>query len=178
MWHSLLFARTLALFGASLVIVICSSAAKAQSWSGNDWMSPMGLHTASISVQKHEFSLQISCDESAQENLKLSFMFAGPALPRLYGTDGQEETLLLSFVMPGSPALNRRWNAYYYDGGLGDQAWLGDVKSDEKLLVAFSRAQTISILNMNEELIYRFPAKGTSVATKLLRDTCGLGQKW
>lgn len=163
--------------GACLAVVVCSSTTIAQSWSGNDFVSPMGLHIGSISVQKHEFGLQISCTKSDQKNLKLSFMFAGPALPRLYGTDGQEKTLLLSFDVPGSNAFIRKWDAYYFDGGLGDQAWLGDVKSDDKMLDAFSSAKTVSILNMDEELIYRFPAKGTAAGTKLLRDTCAPGQE-
>jgi hypothetical protein len=174
---SLIQLRT-SFFCTCLAFVFFGFAASAQSWVGKDWRSPLGLHTASIAVKKHEFALQITCNEAAQESLKLSLVFSGPALPRLYGTDGQEETLLLSFDASESTSIMREWNAHYFDGGIGDQAWLGDTESDNEMLDAFSRAKTISILNVDKELIYRFPAKGTSAGTKLLRDTCGLGSSW
>lgn len=103
-------------------------------------------------------------------------MFAGPAVPRLYGTDGQEETLLLSFNMPDGSARIRKWNVYYFDGGLGDQAWLGELKVGGKMLDAFSGAKDIAILNTDKELIYNFPAKGSAAGAKLMREACGVGQ--
>ena len=161
-----------------IVAVLCSTFANAQSWQGHDEMSPQGLHSATLTVQKHEFALSISCNETAAETSILNLMFFGPSLPRLYGTDGQEETLLISFNRPNDTSLIRKWEVYYYDGGLGDQAWMGKLEADNQMLDAFSGAQDISLLNTDRELIYEFPAKGTSAGTALLRQTCGVAQTW
>lgn len=99
-------------------------------------------------------------------------MFSGPALPRLYGTDGQQERLLLSF--DGS-SHSREWDVYYYDGGLGDQAWIGMLHITQDTLNALSAAQAVTILNTDQELIYRFPATGTFLGVRRLKDACGLG---
>lgn len=158
--------------------VLVATGAVSQSWTGHEKRSPLGLHTATLIVQMHEFSFQISCDESAAESGMLNLMFFGPALPRLYGTDGQEETLLLSFNASDGTSVIREWDAYYFDGGLGDQAWLGGVKADNKMLVAFSEASEVALLNKERELVYRFPAQGTAAGTRLLQATCGVGQQW
>ncbi|MEP2717028.1 hypothetical protein [Pseudophaeobacter sp.] len=160
---------------ALMLLPLTVQPAQAQSWSGTDWRSPRGLHSASISVQKNEFGLAINCDETAQVTRILRLLFSGPALPRLYGRDGQEETLLLSF---DEGAHTREWQVYYFDGGLGDQAWIGELGSTDEALSALANAQTVSILNTDRELIYVFPAKGTSAGVQLLRETCGLGANW
>lgn len=158
--------------------VLFATCANAQTWRMYDEVSPQGLHAATLSVQKHEFSFNITCDESAAESSLLNLMFFGPALPRLYGTDGQEEILLLSFDMPDGTSLIQKWDAYYFDGGLSDQAWMGGIKAGNKMLDAFSAATDISLLNTDHELIHVFPAKGTAAGKKLLQDTCGIGQEW
>lgn len=160
---------------ALLILPLAGKSALSQTWTGSDWRSPQGLHSATIAVQKHEFGLQISCNESAQESRVLRLQFSGPALPRLHGIDGQKETLALSF---DDGAHTREWQVYYFDGGLGDQAWIGELQSTGETLAALSNAHTISILNLDKELIYLFPAKGTSKGVQLLRDTCGLGEPW
>lgn len=172
--------------GQNLKIKICAwgigilfaAGANAQTWNMHDEVSPQGLHTATLSVQKHEFAFNISCNETAAESGILNLMFFGPALPRLYGTDGQEKTLLLSFNLPDETSFIQKWDAYYFDGGLGDQAWMGEMKASNNMLDAFSAATDISLLNTDQELIYGFPAKNTAAGTKLLRDTCGIGQAW
>lgn len=158
-----------------LLFPFAGKPALSQAWTGSAWRSPQGLHSASIVVQKHEFGLQIDCDESAQESRALRLQFSGPALPRLYGSDGQETTLLLSF---DDGAHRREWQVYFFDGGLGDQAWIGELLSTDETLAALSNARSVSILNLEEELIYLFPAEGTSEGVQLLRETCGLGTTW
>lgn len=155
--------------------ILSATCANAQSWRVNDGVSPLGVRTATLFVQKHEFAFRITCNETAAESGMLNLMFFGPTLPRLYGTDGQEKTLLLSFNMPDDTSLIQKWDAYYFDGGLGDQAWIGGVKASNRMLNAFSAATDISLLNTDHELIYVFPAKGTAAGTKQLRDTCGIG---
>lgn len=170
--------------GLKACILACAAgflsvaSADAQVWSGTEERSQQGLHTATLFVQMHEFALQITCNETAAENGRLDLMFVGPALPRLYGTDGQEETMLLSFGMFDGSTVTRGWNAYYYDGGLGDQAWLGGLMADGAMLDAFAAAREVALLNTDKELIYVFPAKGTAAGAKLLRQTCGVGQAW
>ncbi|WIY24474.1 hypothetical protein [Parasedimentitalea psychrophila] len=153
------------------------SAAFAQSWMATDSRNPMGLHSLSLSVQKHEFALQIGCDESGQETRQLKMMFFGPALPRLYGTDGQTETLLLHFTQASEPSYTIEWDVYYFDGGLGDQAWIGDLTVNAHFLREFSQAIDIEILNSDLELIYRFPAKGSSMGANEIWQVCGIGSK-
>lgn len=67
---------------------------------------------------------------------------------------------------------------YYVDGRVGGQAWTGELKSTDETLAALSNALTISILNLEKEPIYLFPAKGTTEGVQLLRETCGLGETW
>lgn len=162
----------------SLIAVLATgSTALAQSWNAIESRNPMGLHSLSLSVQKHEFALQIGCDESGQETRQLKMMFFGPTLPRLYGTDGQTETLLLHFTQASEPSYTFEWDVYYFDGGLGDQAWIGDLTVNEHFLYEFSQAIDIDILNSDLELIYRFPAKGTGAGVKNIWQVCGIGSK-
>ena len=162
----------------SLIAVLATgSTALAQSWKVTESRNPMGLHSLSLSVRKHEFALQIGCDESGQETRQLKMMFFGPTLPRLYGTDGQTETLLLHFTQASEPSSTFEWDVYYFDGGLGDQAWIGDLTVNEHFLREFSKAIDIKILNSDLELIYRFLAKGTGAGVKEIWKVCGIGTK-
>jgi hypothetical protein len=164
-------------FCVCLAVAMCSTPVDAQSWQTTDEVTHSGRHSVNLVVQKHEFSFHITCDDTAEKNGQLAMMFAGPALPRLYGTDGQEETLILSFDTPDKISYTEEWSVYYYDGGLGDQAWLGGLQVNKKMLDAFSGAQEFAILNMDMEQIYRFPAKGTAVGVARILNICWLGDK-
>lgn len=157
-----------------VIIVVGVNVVAAQAWQATASRSPQGLHSLSLVVQQHEFALQISCDESGYETHQLKMIFFGPALPRLYGTDGQTETLLLHFTQGSAPSDIFEWGAYYYDGGLGDQAWIGDLTVNERFLREFSKAKHIDILNSELELIYRFPAKGTASGVSEIWQVCGI----
>jgi hypothetical protein len=162
----------------SLTAVLATgSTAFAQSWKTTESRNPMGLPSLALSVQRHEFALPIVGDESGQETRQLKMMFFGPTLPRLYGTDGQTETLLLHFTQASEVSHTFEWDVYYFDGGLGDQAWIGDLTVNEHFLHEFAQAIDIEILNSDLELIYRFPAKGTGVGVKEIWQICGIGSK-
>ncbi|MGR3617023.1 MAG: hypothetical protein ACU0BB_13390, partial [Paracoccaceae bacterium] len=64
---------------------------------------------------------------------------------------------------------------YYYDGGLGDQAWIGDLEINSAFLDAFSKAEHVNILNLENELIYLFHARGAATGARDITRICGIG---
>mgnify|MGYP000173506354 CR=1 FL=1 len=159
---------------SSAAVLASANTALSQAWVANESRTPQGLHALTLSVQQHEFALQMSCDESGQETGQLKIMFFGPSLPRLYGTDGQTETLLLHFGQVAKTTSPFVWEAYYFDGGAGDQAWIGDITAPTGFLHEFSEASEIDILNSDLDLIYRFPAKGTALGVNDIWKVCGI----
>ncbi|WP_375699796.1 hypothetical protein [Pseudophaeobacter sp. TrK17] len=163
-------------FFASLCALSCLpiSSAQAQSWESNDWRNPQGLHALSVTVVQDQFALEISCTESAAETNELNLMFLGTPLPELMGTDGQEETLLVSLKQPDGSTFQIKWPAYYFDGGSGDQAWLGAIQGSSVFIQAFASAQTVELLNEDQAVAYSFPAKGTQAASQMFWSVCGI----
>ncbi len=161
---------------ASLCALSCLpfSSAQAQSWESNDWRNPQGLHTLSATVVQDQFALEISCNESGAETNELKLMFLGPPLPDLPGTDGQQETLVVSLKQPDGSTFQIKWPAYYFDGGPGDQAWLGAIQGSPVFTQAFASAQTIELLNERQDVTYSFPAKGTKAASQMFWSVCGI----
>lgn len=167
------------LFGAYLLglgFLICTtmSPALANTWEFREGRSPKGLHQMSMWVTMHEFGLTINCDESGWDTSKVRLMFFGPPLPRLNGEDGQTESFILQFRQSDLDHYSKSWNVYYYDGGPGDQAWIGDLEVDEEFISALASATSIEISNTDLELIYEFPGKGTSVGANEIEKVCGI----
>lgn len=160
---------------SSAAVLASANIAFSQVWKAHESRTPQGLHALSLLVQQHEFALQLTCDETGQETDRMKVMFFGPTLPRLYGTDGQTETLLLHFGQAAEATKPFVWKVHYFDGGVGDQAWIGDIAVTERFLQEFSKAADIDILNSDLDLVYRFPAKGTALGVDDIRQVCGVG---
>lgn len=156
------------------VFALSVSSGHAQSWKTYQEQTPLGLHAVTMVIQKHEFALQVGCDETAQKSRQLHLQFFGPALPRLYGEDGQTETLMVHLTAPSTPPHIKNWEVYYFDGGLGDQAWIGKLAADDAFLHALAGASDIELRNLEQELIYSFPANGTSAGVSKMQRICGI----
>jgi hypothetical protein len=159
---------------ASCIAVYCSSVV-AQEWQTGKSKTYQGLDATSMWVSKHEFGLDFYCDESNGQDQRLSVKFLGPVLPRLYGEDGDTAKLSLLFTLRGGVLHREAWPAYYFDGGPGDQAWLGSIHAGTAELNALSRALKLEILNQDGESVYSFPTKGTSVGVTKIHRVCRLG---
>jgi hypothetical protein len=153
-------------------LTVCASGTHAQEWKSSKGKNYQDLDTASMWVSKHEFGLEFSCDANDGPKRQLKAKFLGPALPRLYGEDGDTAKLSFLFTLRGGVLIREAWEPYYFDGGLGDQAWLGPVRFGETELNALARAQKLDILNQDGELVYEFGTKGTSAAIAKLRQAC------
>mgnify|MGYP000023509874 CR=1 FL=1 len=113
---------------ASMALCAAICPASAQSWQVVSHDSPRDVQSVmqlSSWVQMHEFLLELNCDENSRDAGSVHLMFAGPPLPRLNGQDGQTETLVLEFEQSDLNHYQVNWEVYYFDGGPGDQAWLG-----------------------------------------------------
>jgi len=153
-------------------LVICASGASAQEWRSNSSKTPRGLEAASMRVQKFEFAMEFHCDEHDWEDHRLGVKFFGPALPRLYGEDGDTAKLSLLFTLRDGVLYREPFDSYYFDGGLGDQAWLGSINAGASELNALARALKLDILNQDSEVVYSFGTKGTAAGVAVLRQTC------
>lgn len=151
---------------------ICASAASAQEWRSNSSKTPRGLEAASMRVQKFEFAMEFHCDEHDWEDHRLGVKFFGPALPRLYGKDGDTAKLSLLFTLRDGVLYREPFDSYYFDGGLGDQAWLGSINAGGSELNALARALKLDILNQDSQVVYSFGTKGTAAGVAVLRQTC------
>lgn len=156
-------------------LILGTSGAFAQEWQTSSGPNPQGLEAASMFVQKHEFAMEFHCDEHDWEDHRLSVKFIGPALPRLSGEDGDEAKLSLLFTLRDGVLYREVWNAYYFDGGLGDQAWLGNINAGKSEFNALARAMKLDILNQDGELVYSFGTKGTAAGAAVLSQTCRFG---
>ncbi len=153
-------------------LIVCSGAAQSEEWKSFEGKNPRGLDTASMWVSKHEFVLEFSCDAKDGPKQQLNAKFLGPALPRLYGEDG--DTANLSFLLTDRHGARLRilWDPYYFDGGLGDQAWLGPVRFDQTALDALARAVELEIQNEERNRVYAFGTTGTFSAAAIVRHAC------
>lgn len=154
-------------------LTVCSGAAQSEEWTAFEGTKPQGLDTASMWVSKHEFGLEFSCDAKDGPKQQLNAKFLGPALPRLYGEDGDTAELSFLFTDRHGARLRIPWEPYYFDGGLGDQAWLGPVRFDQSALDALARAVELEIQNEDRERVYAFGTKGTFAAAAIVRRVCG-----
>jgi hypothetical protein len=168
-----LFWKTLAFVS----LTICASGVNAQEWESSKGKNHQNLDTASMWISKHEFGLEFHCDANDGPSKKLNAKFLGPALPRLYGEDGDTAKLSFLFTLRGGVLIREAWEPYYFDGGPGGQAWLGSVHFGETELNALARAQKLEILNQDGELVYEFGTKGTSAAVTKLRQVCKFAAK-
>lgn len=153
-------------------LTMCATGAQADSWQSSTSKNPQGYNSGSMWVTKHEFALVFECDARDGPKNKLGVKFYGPALPRLSGQDGDTAKLSLLFTLRGGVLIRDAWEPYFFDGGPGDQAWLGSIRAGNTELNALSRALKLDILNKDGELVYRFGTKGTSKAVAKLRQAC------
>lgn len=149
--------------------------AQAEEWRTHSGTNPRGLESASMSTQLHEFGLQFNCDEHDWQDYRLAVMFSGPPLPRLDGDDGDTAKLTLLFTRKSGEQFREVWEAYYFDGGPGDQAWLGSINAGKPVLDALASAVKLDIVNKNSDLIYSFETIGTAVGVAKFREVCKLG---
>lgn len=150
---------------------LCSSV-YAETWKSSQGINPQGLSAGSMHVEMHEFALIVECNEETGTRNQFKMMFFGPGLPRLFGEDGQEEKLSILFILGSGVLVRQAWQAYYFDGGPGDQAWIGNIQLSEFDINAFARASNVQILNVDGDLVYEFGANGTSAAIKSLKGAC------
>ncbi len=153
-------------------LTMYATGAQADSWQSSTSKNPQGYNSGSMWVTKHEFALVFECDARDGPKNKLGVKFHGPALPRLYGKDGDTAKLSLLFTLRGGVLVRDAWEPYFFDGGPGDQAWLGSIRAGETELNALSRALKLDILNKDGDLVYTFGTKGTSKAVAKLRQAC------
>ncbi|MGJ8527250.1 hypothetical protein [Maritalea sp.] len=152
-----------------------SNIAQAEEWRVSSGKNPAGQNYVAMRTKMHEFALEFQCDEHDWQDNRLGVKFIGPALPRLYGEDDETAKLSLLFTMRGGVLYRESWDAYYFDGGLGDQAWLGSINAGKSELDALARATKLEILNPDSEVVYRFGTKGTSAGVAKIREVCKLG---
>ncbi|MBZ0218729.1 MAG: hypothetical protein K8F25_19385 [Fimbriimonadaceae bacterium] len=157
------------------MLSMCASGALAQEWKSTSGTNPQGLESSSMSTQLHEFGMEFYCDEHDSDDNRLGLKFTGPPLPRLYGEDGDTAKLSLLFTRRGGVLYREVWDAYYFDGGAGDQAWLGSINAGKSELDALASALKLDILNQDAELVYSFETKGTAASVAKIREVCKLG---
>ena len=99
----------------------------------------------------------------------------GPPLPRLSGYDGADAQLSLLFTLRGGVLVREMWEPRYRDGGARDQVWVGSIYAGKGELDALAAAVKLDILNIDGDLVYSFPTKGTSAGVAYLREFCKIG---
>jgi hypothetical protein len=151
--------------------------AHAQEWKTHESTGYKNAKQVSMSGWLHEFGMEFHCDEHDWQDNRLGVKFFGPTLPRLYGKDGDKATLSLLFTRRGGVLYREVFDAYYFDGGLGDQAWLGSINAGKSELDALASALKLDILNQDAELVYSFATKGTAVGVAKIRNICKSGME-
>lgn len=149
--------------------------AQAQEWKVHESIGYKDTKQVSITSRLHEFAMEFYCDEHDWQDNRLGVKFFGPTLPRLYGQDGDTAKLSLLFTRRGGVLYREVFEAYYYDGGLGDQAWLGSINAGKSELDALASAVKLDILNKEAELVYSFSTKGTAAGVAKIRALCKVG---
>ncbi len=157
---------------ALAALLISVSISWAEEWQSSTGKNPRNIESASMWISKQEFGFEFFCSANDREDRLLGVKFLGPALPRLYGKDGDTAKLSLLLTLQGGVLHREAWEAYYFDGGLGDQAWLGSIHAGETELNAVARALKFDILNEDGEIVYTFGTSGTAVGIVQIRQTC------
>lgn len=157
---------------ALIALLTLVSGTRAEEWAASTGKNPRNIESATMWISKYEFGFEFFCSANDSEDGLLGAKFFGPALPRLYGQDGDTAKLSLLMTMHGGVLHREEWDAYYFDGGLGDQAWLGPIHAGEAELNAIARALKFDILNEQGELVYSFGTKGTAAGIAQIRQTC------
>ena len=159
------------------LVMAMSAAGKAYA---NEWRTTAakdvnGLQHANMRTELHEFALEFSCDGNDWEDNRLRVKFFTTSLPRLYAKDDASARLSLLFTLSGSAVYRERLDVHYFDGGPGDQAWLGSINAGKSGLDALAAARRLDILNPDGEVAYTFGTKGTAIGVAAIRKHCKLG---
>ncbi|WP_162651624.1 hypothetical protein [Lentilitoribacter sp. Alg239-R112] len=161
---------------ALLLLLISANIAIAQEWqihTGTDEQS--GEKFASMSVRMHEFAFEFYCGEHDWQDYRLGAKLYGPPLPRLSAFDGADAKLSLLFTLRSGVLVRELWKPRYRDGGARDQVWAGSIYAGKSELDAISSALKLDVLNIDGELVYSFPTKGTSKGIAHIREFCKIG---
>ncbi len=149
--------------------------ANANEWSTTAGKTARGLAYANMRTEFHEFALEFHCDENDWEDNRLGVKFFAISLPRLYAQADTTARLSLFFTLSGGAVYRERLDAHYFDGGQGDQVWLGTINAGKSELDALAAARSLDILNQDGEVAYSFAAKGASIGVAAIRKHCKLG---
>ena len=158
-------------------VILMSGAGKADA---NEWTTKFGkdvngLAFANMRTEMHEFAFEFYCDGNDWEDNRLGVKFFAISLQRLYAQDDADASLSLRFLLSGGTDYQERLDAHYFDGGPGDQAWLGSIKAGKSGLDALAASRRLDILNQDGELAYTFGTKGTAIGVAAIRKHCKLG---
>ncbi|MEP2986052.1 MAG: hypothetical protein ABJP08_22620 [Roseibium sp.] len=126
-------------------------------------------------TEKHEFAFEFYCDGNDWEDNRLGVKFFAISLPRLYAQDDADASLSLRFLLSGGTDYQEPLDAHYFDGGPGDQAWLGSINAGKFELDALAASRRLDILNQDGELAYTFGTKGTASGVAAIPKHCKLG---
>lgn len=157
------------------VSLLCTSFVQATEWQTISGENPAGKKFVSMNIQQDKFALEFHCDESDWQDNRLGVKFFGPPLPNLDEEDGATAKLSFLFSRRDGVLYREAWEPYYFNGGPGDQAWLGTINAGKSELDALAAALKLDILNVDAELLYSFETVGTAAGVRAIREVCKLG---
>jgi hypothetical protein len=167
--------RRLSTILAATFISVSAMSAVAQGWRVKSGTDSRENDYAYMSIKQGGHMLSLSCDSRNKDDSKLQFKLFVPSLPTLFAEDGVEAPLSLKFVLPGGGQVTQIVDTYYFDGGPGDQAWLGKFSTDHASLNSLAAAKEILIVNPEGKTVLSFPAAGTSQGVRQIRQMCRIG---
>jgi hypothetical protein len=167
--------RRLSTILSAIFISVSAMSAVAQEWDVNSGTDSRGNDFAYMSIKLGGHLLSLSCDSRNKDDSNLQFKLFVPSLPTLFAEDGVEAPLSLKFVLPGGGQVTQIVDTYYFDGGPGDQAWLGKFSTDHASLNSIAAAKEILIMNPEGKTVLEFPATKTSLGVKKIRQMCQIG---
>lgn len=164
-------------FPIAVVLTLTGPSSASAGWLVSAGISTKGDRYAQIHIQQGDVTLFLVCDQRNLETQDLYFKLFTASMAGLPAQDNDEAVLTLQFQLPGGGTHGEQIPAWYFDGGSGDQAWMGRVQADAAMLDAFGAAGEVSILNPEGTAILRLPASGPAAGAKAIREQCGVGRR-
>jgi hypothetical protein len=151
--------------------------------SANQWTVTSGTDTqksryASMSIHQDDILLELSCTERGQVNSTLSMTLLTPSLPNLQAHDDAKAKLIFEFTLNDGSSFETYVASHYFDGGPGDQAWVGKLAASPSSIDALAAATSVKVRAPDRTPVLSFSAKGTAKGARAIRDYCGIGLTW
>ncbi|MBZ0216413.1 MAG: hypothetical protein K8F25_07670 [Fimbriimonadaceae bacterium] len=136
-------------------------------WETRSGKDNRGKRYASTKINQDGNSFSINCSQDGAELYALLMGENSQLLPR---KDDTEMLLNIIFVSSEKVSPNYPIRVWYFGP---DRAWTGQFQASASFLQDFAKAGHMVITNQSGQEVARFPARGTSNATKAIASHCG-----